>query len=106
MGASLNRQQRRKQNRQSLRLLYKLKNISIKVNKSHGWDKMFVCINQYNNKDILVLPYTGNESIKNCLGSDCVLTLPNNKRENNIICLVEYIDNICRINDGNMIYTC
>lgn len=125
-----NRYIRRKQNRESLKLLYKIKAIAIKVNKSHGWNKMYICINQLNKKDILVIPYIGNEGIERTLGSDCELQIHykneangnkekslggdcelgenSRKRANNTICLVEYTPsgNSCKISDGIMTYTC
>lgn len=108
MSSSYSRYTRRKQNRESLKLLNKIKEIAIKVNESHNWNKMYICINQINKKDILVLPYEGNEGIERSLGSDCVLKIPSGKRTNNTICLVEYtpIDNCCKISDGIMVYTC
>lgn len=108
MSNSYNRYMRRKQNRESLKLLTKIKAIAIKVNKSHSWNKMYICINQLNKKDILVLPYVGNEGMERCLGSDCILEIPTGKRENNTVCLVEYTstDNSCKISDGIMTYTC
>jgi hypothetical protein len=99
---------RRKQNRQSSKIIYSLKDIAIKVYNEHNWNKIYICINILNKKDKLVIPYKGNEGIEKFLGNDCVLDLPSGKRENNLICLVEYTPdkNICKISDGIMIYTC
>ncbi len=99
---------KRKNRRKLTKLIQKIKKIAISVNKSHKWDKIFLCINQEDTQDILVLPYNCNENMKKCLGRDCLIEIPSGKRENNTICLVEYTpsDNSCKIFDGRSIYNC
>ena len=104
MSQSRNRKSRRKQKKETAKVLSKLRDIVRKVHKEHDWKKMFICINIENQKDILVLPYTGNERLLSALGNDTNINIDNIERKNNLVLLAEYNSDNILISDGQSDY--
>ena len=101
MGQSYNRKIRRQQARDTNRVLDKLKTIAVKVNKEQGWTKFYICINSKQQRDIMVLPYNGNEGLEGSLGSDNILVAGSIMRKDQVVLLAEHKDNgTISIRDG------
>ena len=100
MSQSMSRKIRRQQKRDTSKVLGKLKDIVYKVHRDNGWDKVFICIDLYNQSDILVIPYNGNEKLLNTLGNDVVLNICETERNNNLVLFGEYNNDHVIISDG------
>ena len=104
MSQSKSRQLRRKQKKETTKLLCKLKDIVCKVHTERKWKKMFICVNSENQRDILVIPYMGNEKLLGALGNDTVLNIGDIERKNNLVLLGEYDKDTVLITDGQSVY--
>ena len=105
MSQSMARKERRKQKRETGKVLSKLKAIVDKVHKENGYQKMFICINAKNQKDIMVLPFDGNETLEKSLGADVEIEVGEMKRHNQFLLLAEIkVDGGIIITDGQSVY--
>lgn len=105
MSQSLARKERRKHKRDTNKVLSKLTDIVDKVHKENGYQKMFICINTRNQRDIMVLNYTGNESLEKSLGADVEIEVGELNRHNQLVILAEVkVDGGILIDDGQSVY--